>query len=88
MHAQLTEAERITEGRQRAWDYWLKQRLERALRQSPYPQVRRVEPDVDGGHAILRGTVASFYPKQQAQTAAMRVAGIETVENRIEVCSS
>ena len=37
------------------------------------------------GVVTLRGRVSSYYQKQLAQTAAMRVAGVEQLENQVEV---
>lgn len=89
MHAQPTKPEspRVTPGRQSIQDLLLRRRLDQALQQSPYRQVRCVELDVADGCVVLRGFVASFFLKQHAQTAAMRVAGIDSLENRLEVRS-
>lgn len=43
------------------------ERIERALRTSPYEGVRTVEVSLDGDKVVLTGTVRSFYVKQLAQ---------------------
>ena len=50
-----------------------------------YQQLNNIECEVDGGVLILSGKLKSFYLKQIAQTVAMKIPGVESVQNRIEV---
>lgn len=56
-----------------------------ALHQSEHPALRHVEVAVEGDHVLLRGWVPSYYLKQCAQVAAMKVAGVRTVHNVLRV---
>lgn len=46
---------------------------------------QHVACDVSAGTATLRGHVSSFFLKQMAQNAAVRVPGIRRVDNLLEV---
>ncbi len=55
------------------------------LRNSPYRALRGVTCECDQGILLLRGHLPSFYHKQLAQEAVVRVRGVEEVVNEIEV---
>lgn len=55
------------------------------LQNSPYYDIRRVLCEYDHGILFLRGRLPSFYHKQLAQEAVVRVRGVSQVINDIEV---
>jgi osmotically-inducible protein OsmY len=50
-----------------------------------YPQLFAISVSVHGGQVTLDGEVPTYYLKQVAQTAALAVPGVESVENEIVV---
>ncbi|REK09948.1 MAG: BON domain-containing protein [Planctomycetota bacterium] len=56
-----------------------------ALDNSSYGQLRQLDCHVDGGVVQITGTVATFYLKQLAQVAIMRLDPSGRVKNLIEV---
>ncbi len=56
-----------------------------ALQDTRYTALHRLRCAVLGGDVELSGTVPSFYMKQMAQAAAMRIDGTSRVYNLIEV---
>lgn len=50
-----------------------------------YQQLNNIECELDGDVLVLSGKLKSFYLKQIAQTVAIKIPGVESVENRIEV---
>ncbi len=50
-----------------------------------HPGLSRVSCEVIASRATLDGEVPTFYLKQVAQETASRIAGVQTVENRIKV---
>ena len=73
-------------GRCRA-DRSLQNRIEGALEQSGYDQLRNLRVAVDAGEVVLRGRLPSYYLTQLALTKAMRVEGVARVRNEIQVSS-
>jgi hypothetical protein len=59
-----------------------------ALGRSGYSALKDVACVVTDGVALLRGRVATYHLKQVAQAAAMGVAGVHPVVNRIDVVIS
>ena len=55
------------------------------LSNSPYPPVRGVSCECDGGLLRLRGRVPSFYHKQLVQEAVADLRGVLQVLNQTEV---
>jgi len=55
------------------------------LRTSPYSALKNLSCQYQDGSLVLRGKLASFYLKQLAQVIVAQVAGIERIENCIEV---
>lgn len=66
-------------------DSQLQQRVRLALWASGYPTVWNVAITVHEGLVTLKGRVGCYYEKQIAQTAVMRVDGVETLRNEIAV---
>lgn len=50
-----------------------------------YPQLNAIELTADGDIMLMTGKLNSFYLKQIAQTVAIKIPGIRSVENQIEV---
>jgi osmotically-inducible protein OsmY len=63
----------------------LAMRIKRAVRRNAGGGVRQLDVAVDEHVVRLHGRCASFYCKQLAQQAAMRLAGAARVINEIEV---
>jgi len=63
----------------------IKAEIEAALKRSAELDASRIKIEVDGDKVILRGTVSSYFEREEAERAAWRVPGVRTVENRIEV---
>jgi len=59
------------------------------LRQSLYSGLRSISCECDGaGVLVLRGQVPTFYQKQLAQEAVLRVEGVAQVVNQVDVVCS
>ena len=57
-----------------------------ALSVSKYASLRRLNCAVAEGVVEISGTVSSFYLKQLAQAAVMRLDEVGSVRNLVEVC--
>jgi osmotically-inducible protein OsmY len=58
---------------------------ERRLRSHPYLALKNVACDYQGGVLALRGCLPSYYLKQIAQEAVASLAGVERIDNQIQV---
>ena len=63
----------------------LADRVDQAIQTSPYVNARMLRFETDGKRVVLRGSVNSYFHKQMAQEAVRRVAGVEQIENCLEV---
>jgi osmotically-inducible protein OsmY len=63
----------------------LSERVGSAITTSPYLARRQLRFETDGGRVILKGVVKTYFQKQMAQEVVRRVAGVEEVENCLEV---
>jgi osmotically-inducible protein OsmY len=63
----------------------LSQRIDQAIQTSPYVNGRLLRFETDGGRVTLQGAVQSYFQKQMAQEAVRRVAGVEQIDNCLEV---
>ncbi len=72
-------------GTPNADDLRLAEQVERALHQSSYELLRRVEVIVREGRVSLKGKVPSYYLKQVAQAAVQAIPGDYLVCNDLEV---
>jgi len=63
----------------------LEERVETAADSSPYLNASRIQIEPVTRGVILRGVVGSYYEKQMAQETLLRVDGVESVDNHIEV---
>ena len=59
--------------------------LENALVTDPHVGSRRLFVESRDGHVVVRGQVGSYFQKQMAQEALLRIEGVEELENRLEV---
>ena len=59
---------------------------ERALRSGPYPALKQLSCDYQGGVLVLRGCLPTYYLKQIAQeVVAHQVKGAGRLDNQIQV---
>jgi hypothetical protein len=59
---------------------------ERALRSGPYPALKKLSCDYQGGVLVLRGCLPTYYLKQIAQeVVAQQVKGAGRLDNQIQV---
>ena len=63
----------------------LMDRLDQAITSSPHLLGRKLECETDSGVVVLTGTVNTYYQKQMAQEAVRHVAGVQAIDNRLEV---
>jgi osmotically-inducible protein OsmY len=56
-----------------------------ALQQNPYIAGRKLRFETSAGKVVLHGTVASYFQKQMAQESLRSLAGVEHIENHLEV---
>ena len=57
----------------------------KALVESGYVDLRSIQCQVSDGFVKLTGCVSSFYVKQIAQTAVMRLQQVRGIENQLRV---
>jgi hypothetical protein len=59
---------------------------ERALRCGPYPALKKLSCDYQGGVLVLRGCLPSYYLKQIAQEIVVhQTQGVDRLDNQIQV---
>jgi osmotically-inducible protein OsmY len=61
------------------------ERVHSALQTNPYCDEQHVHFVTRRGEVTLRGNVESYFQKQMAQEAILRVDGVERVDNLLEV---
>jgi osmotically-inducible protein OsmY len=66
----------------------LAMRIKRSVRHETNGGVQKLDVRIDSGGVFLSGHCSSFYCKQLAQTAAMRLSGGASVFNQIEVAQT
>jgi osmotically-inducible protein OsmY len=59
--------------------------VKNVLHSSAYEQLRKLQCEVNDGVVTLSGAVQSFYLKQMAQEAVIRLDRVRNVINRVEV---
>jgi osmotically-inducible protein OsmY len=67
------------------FDATLAERVGSAIQTNPHLSGRTLRFEAHDGRVTLNGVVTSYYQKQMAQEAVKRVAGVEQVENELEV---
>ena len=63
----------------------LDQEISIALKRSPHLLGRNLRFEHSDGRVTLKGVVRSYYQKQMAQESLRDVAGVERIENQLEV---
>ncbi len=56
-----------------------------ALTTNPYVPGRQLQFEATDGRVVLKGNVRSFFQKQMAQEAILRIDGVQTIDNLLEV---
>lgn len=63
----------------------LENQVLRTFEQLGYPQLQGIVCESDGDKIRLSGNLDSFYLKQVAQSVAVKVSGVTSVDNQITV---
>jgi osmotically-inducible protein OsmY len=63
----------------------VKSAIEEALKRSAELDASRVTVEVEGDKVILKGTVRSWFEREEAERAAWRAPGVRSVDNRITI---
>lgn len=63
----------------------LADRVDQAIRTNPFVNGKTLRFETVGSRVVLQGSVSSYFQKQMAQEAIRRVAGVEQIENCLEV---
>ena len=63
----------------------LRRRVENSLRDDGRPSLRRLEVEIHGGAAVVKGRVRTYYEKQLATCCCQRVVGVLRVINEVQV---
>jgi osmotically-inducible protein OsmY len=66
-------------------DGLIRENVNRVLQETGYSPLRCIQCDVSDGVVELTGSVPSFYIKQLAQTAVLRLGQIRGIKNRLRV---
>jgi osmotically-inducible protein OsmY len=66
----------------------LKKSIEEALKRHAEIEAQRIHVEVIGSKVILRGTVYSWFEKQEAERVAWQAPGVTHVENQITVAAA
>jgi osmotically-inducible protein OsmY len=63
----------------------VKTAIEDALKRSAEVDANRIKVETDGEKVILRGTVRSWFEREEAERAAWAAPGVRSVDNRITI---
>lgn len=63
-------------------------RVQEALHDCGYDQLRRIRTYCNHGRIVLQGRVATYYLKQVAQEVVLNVQGVRDVDNDLQVVCS
>lgn len=66
-------------------DATLEERIESAADDSPYLTGSNISLEQISERVVVRGVVSTYYEKQMAQETLLRVDGVESVDNHLEV---
>ncbi len=66
-------------------DATLEERIGFAADDSPYLTHPSISIEAQSQRVTVRGVVSSYYEKQMAQETLLRVDGVESVDNHLEV---
>ena len=61
--------------------------IEEALKRSAELDANRIKVETDGDKVILRGSVRSWFEREEAERAAWRAPGVRAVEDDIEIAA-
>lgn len=67
------------------YDPTLEERIGFAADDSPYLTSSNISIEPQSQRVTVRGVVSSYYEKQMAQETLLRVDGVESVDNHLEV---
>ena len=84
----MTTLEGLTCGLEDAPACAIVEDVENRLRKNAYLVLRNISCEFHEGVLILRGCLPTYYLKQIAQSVVSGVAGVERIDNQIEVRSS
>jgi osmotically-inducible protein OsmY len=71
--------------RSKSQDGSIREKVNRVLQETGYAPLRCIQCDVSDGVVELTGSVPSFYIKQLAQTAVLRLEQIRGIRNCLRV---
>ena len=60
-------------------------RIDQAIQTNPYVSGRTLRFETEGSRVVLQGSVKSYFQKQMAQEVVRKVAGVEEIDNCLEV---
>ena len=63
----------------------VKSAIQAALKRSAEVDASRITVETDGDKVVLRGTVRSWFEREEAERAAWRAPGVRSVDNRITI---
>ena len=63
----------------------LEERIGSAADESPYLSGSSISVNSGTQRVVVRGVVSTYYEKQMAQETLLRVDGVESVDNHLEV---
>jgi osmotically-inducible protein OsmY len=66
----------------------VKAKIEEALKRSAEVDASRITVETEGDKVILKGTVRSWFEREEAERAAWRAPGVRSVDNRIVVSAA
>jgi osmotically-inducible protein OsmY len=66
----------------------VKAKIEEALKRSAEVDANHSTVETEGDKVILKGTVRSWFEREEAERAAWRAPGVRKVDNRIVVSAS
>jgi osmotically-inducible protein OsmY len=58
------------------------------LKRSAEVDAKRIDVEVQGDKVVLKGTVRSWFEREEAERAAWRVPGVRSVDNRIVISTA
>ncbi len=65
--------------------FTLTQQISAAVVHHPHLKQRHVHVENNNGRVTLNGSVESYFEKQMAQEALRQIAGVDSIENQLEV---
>jgi osmotically-inducible protein OsmY len=77
----------LVEVKARASKSEVKAEIESALKRSAELDANRIKVEIEGDKVTLRGTVRSYFEREEAERAAWRAPGVRSVDNRIVIGS-